>query len=95
MDRFSELTLTNVHRSQSGDYTCVVIVDDDMATGSGALIVTCECMCVCLSVCLCMLCVYVCGCLSLYMCVCLFVFLYINYDRPFVREIVSISCRPV
>ena len=42
MNRFSELPFTNVNRNQSGNYTCVVRIDDDTATGSGILTVACE-----------------------------------------------------
>ena len=69
--RFSELTLTNVNRSQSGDYTCAVRIDDEVAAGSGTLTVFCELHSIYVYVC----CIFV---LLYHLCVCSYVYIYVH-----------------
>ena len=40
--RFAELHLEAVTRSQSGNYSCTVTIDDNVAVGYGILTVTCK-----------------------------------------------------
>ena len=43
--RFAELHLETVTRNQSGNYSCTVTIEDNVAIGYGILTVTCELPC--------------------------------------------------